>query len=532
MGRGYFHNNSSIEDRVDTIAKTVGKYYPEVEEKVKAYIELGYYVLPSPVWSNFGTNRGSGISCFNTHIGDSVSSILKAVSEVGMLSKIGGGTSGYFGEIRAEGSPVSTGGIADGPMPFIKLFNSVKTTISQGSFRRGEFAAFLDIEHPNIEDFLTINRENSEIQRLPYGVCISDAWLESMKSGDYKKRTIWAKVLENRGYTGFPYLMFTDNVNKNTADVYKDTGQKIKSTNMCTEILLPSTEEESFVCNLLGMNIELFDYWRYTDAVRVAVYIADAVLTDFIEKNDGNPLVQRAVDFAKRHRAIGIGASGYHSYLQENDIPFESVSARSLNTLIFKTIKEQAYAASEEMFSLYGASEMMTPYKRRHSCLIAIAPNTSSSMIMGQQSQSIEPFIGNIYVRKTNKVSLLLKNPKLERVLESLDKNTKEVWDSINQKGGSVQHLEFLTDHQKNVFKTMGEISQMEIITQAAQRQKFIDQGQSLNIMISADTKVSEINELYLQAHQLGIKTIYYQLTTNAAQDFKQNLLECVLCAG
>lgn len=532
MGRGYFHNNSSIEDRVEAISKAVGEYYPEVQEKVKSYIELGYYILPSPVWSNFGTNRGSGISCFNTHIGDSVQSILKGTAEVGMLSKIGGGTSGYFGDIRPEGSSISTGGIADGPMAYIKLFSEVKNIMNQGSFRRGEFAAFLDIDHKDIMKFLDINRENSEIQRLPYGVCVSDDWIQSMKSGDRKKREVWAKVLENKGYTGFPYIFYTDNVNRGTVDVYKDLGLKIKSTNMCTEILLPSSETESFVCNLIGMNIEMFDYWKHTDAVRVALYLADAVLNDFIRKNKNNPLVERAVRFAENHRAIGIGASGYHSYLQENMIPFESIAARSLNNLIFKTIRDQAYQASREMFELYGASEMMSPYKRRHSCLLAIAPNTSSSMIMGQQSQSIEPFIANAYVRKTNKISILTKNPTLFKLLELRGKNTPEILESILKKGGSVQHLDFLTKEEKEVFKTMGEISQLEIITQASQRQVYIDQGQSLNLMISADSKLSEINDLYLQAHEMGIKTLYYQLTTNAAQDFKQNLLECTLCAG
>lgn len=532
MGRGYFHDNSTIEERVDSISKLVGKYFPHVQEKVKEYIELGFYVLPSPVWSNVGTNRGSGISCFNTHIGDSIYSMMKGLAEVGMLSKIGGGTSGYFGSIRPEGDLISTGGRADGPMGALKLYNVVKNAINQGSFRRGEFAAFLDIDHKDIYEFFNINRENYEIQRLPYGVCVSDEWLDSMKKGDIEKRKLWARVLENRGYTGFPYIFFTDNVNNNTVDVYKDLKMKINSTNMCTEILLPSSEEESFVCNLIGMNLALFDQWKNTDAVKIALYIADAVLSDFIEKNINNKLVERAIKFAINHRAIGIGASGYHTYLQENMIPFESVAARAVNKLIFKTIRDRAYEASEEMFKLYGASEMMSPYGRRHSCLIAIAPNTSSSVIMGQHSQSIEPYISNYYLKKASKLSFMIKNPTLSKLLDKLNKNTDEVWKSISSKAGSVQHLDFLSNDEKDVFRTMEEISPMEIIIQASDRQHFIDQGQSLNLMIHPNTKTSEINQFYLEAHRLGIKTLYYQLTTNSAQEFRRNLMECNLCAG
>ena len=353
LERGYFHKHNSIEKRVEEIADTVGKYFPEVRDKVKDYIELGYYIIPSPVWSNFGTNRGSGISCFNTHIGDSMESIIKGAAEVGYLCKVGGGTSGYFGEIREEGAPISTGGIADGPMKYLELFDSMKKIVNQGAFRRGEFAAFLDIDHPDIEEFLKINREDSKFQRLPYGVCIDDKWIKSMKEGDIDKRSIWTKVLENRSYTGFPYIFFTDNVNNNTVDCYKDNNIKIKSTNMCSEILLASNEEESFVCNLMGMNLALYDHWKHTDAVRVAVYIADAVLQDFIEKNENIQLIERAVKFARKYRALGIGASGYHTYLQENGIPFESVTARILNKQIFKTIRDESYAASEEMFKKY-----------------------------------------------------------------------------------------------------------------------------------------------------------------------------------
>lgn len=536
MGRGYFHEDATIEERVEVIAKKVGDTYKseEIRKKVKEYIELGFYVLPSPVWSNFGTTRGAGISCFNTHFGDSIESIVKANAEIGILCKLGGGTSGYFGEIRAAGSPISTGGTTFGAVHFMQLPNTTKQVISQNNVRRGEFAAFLDIDHGDIEEFLNINGEGSPLQRFPFGVCVKDEWLEKMKEGDPAKRRIWAMVLDSRNRTGFPYIFFTDNVNRGTADVYKDKGYKIRSTNMCTEILLPSNDEESFVCDLVGMNLVKYDEWKNTDAVRIAVYIADAVLTDFIERYKGKAFIERTVRFAERHRAIAIGASGYHSFLQSKMIPFESLQAKGLNNEIFKLMQKQAIEASEEMATLYGKPEVLKDdkYKRRHTCLLGIAPNTSSSFIMEQQSQSIEAYVSNYYIKKTAKLKYSVKNPYLEKLLIEKGQNTHEVWESILKKSGSVQHLGFLTDEEKLVFRTMIEISQMEIIIQAAQRQKYIDQGQSLNLMIHPLTPTKDINALILKAHELGIKTLYYQLGQSSSQEFARDILTCESCSG
>ena len=536
MGRGYFHNNATIQDRVEVISKAVGEKFQseEIRQKVKEYIENGYYVLPSPVWSNYGTGRGSGISCFNTHFSDSIESIVRGNAEVGMLCKIGGGTSGYFGDIRPAGSAISTGGTTFGAVHFMQLPSVSKNVISQNNTRRGEFAAYLDIEHGDIEEFLSINSEGSVLQRFPFGVCVSDQWIKEMKEGDVQKREIWAKVLNSRNNTGFPYIMFTDVVNNNTVDVYKDKKMKIKASNMCTEILLPSSEEESFVCDLVGMNIVKYDKWKDTDAVRIAVYIADAVLEDFIEIYKNTRFIERAVAFAEKHRAIAIGASGYHSYLQSKMIAFESMEAKFENVKIFKTIQEQAWEASREMAKLYGKPEYLQDdkYDRRHTTLTAVAPNTSSSFIVGQQSQSIEPYVSNYYIKKTDKIKHAVKNPYLEMLLEQKGKNTFDVWESILKKSGSVQHLDFLDENEKMVFRTFIEISQMEIIIQASVRQKYIDQGQSLNLMIHPSTPTKDVNALILKAHELGIKTLYYQLGQNAAQEFARDVLSCDMCAG
>jgi ribonucleoside-diphosphate reductase alpha chain len=280
------------------------------------------------------------------------------------------------------------------------------------------------------------------------------------------------------------------------------------------------------------MNLVKFDEWKNTDAVRIAVYIADAVLEEFIQAYANKPFIERAIRFAKRHRAIGIGASGYHSYLQSKMIPFESMEAKMTNNLIFKTIQDQAWAASKEMAERFGEPEVLKGYGRRHTTLTAVAPNTSSSFIMGQQSQSIEPYTSNYYIKKTAKVKHSVKNPYLKKLLEEKGQDTFEVWESILQRAGSVQHLSFLSEEEKLVFRTFMEISQMEIIIQASTRQKYIDQGQSLNLMIHPQTPTRDINTLLLKAHELGIKTLYYQLGQNAAQEFARDILSCESCAG
>lgn len=765
MGRGYFHDGATIQDRVESIGNLVGDMYEdeEIREKVKEYIALGYYVLPSPVWSNVGTDRGGGVSCFNTHIDDSVESIVRGNAEVGMLCKLGGGTSGYFGKIRPSGSPISKGGSTEGPVHFMRMFDTTKKVISQGSTRRGEFAAYLDVDHPDIADFLNINGEGHVLQRFPFGVCVADEWIEQMKAGDYEKRKIWAMVLDSRNRTGFPYIFFTDNVNNGTADVYKDKGMKIHSSNMCvtgdqlvvtdkglryvkdlydsgeklilfdgevpvqasemkliarnepvfkitteggrthtvtfdhklarvlpsnpneyeivelhqlnigdslaiqcqehtchldttdlstafiakkflsgdftdidklfgmnreglsdifmhtskiktsnlealrklqiirsnmglydtivecedglyklnphkfnhwrfandkinsmeqipsedvycvtvdsdkhlwvcnsfithncTEILEPSSTDETFVCDLIGMNLVKRDEWVDTDAVRIAVYIADAVLLDFIGRYEFQWGIERAIRFAKRHMAIAIGASGYHSLLQSKMIPFESMEAKLLNVQIFKDIQQKAIAASEEMAAIYGKPELLADdkYRRRHTVLMAIAPNTSSSFIMEQQSQSIEPYVSNYYIKKSAKMKHAVKNPYLRTLLQENGQDTHEVWESILKNAGSVRHLSFLSEEEKMVFRTFIEISQMEVIIQASARQKYIDQGQSLNLMIHPSTPTKDVNALILKAHELGIKTLYYQLGQNAAQEFARDILSCESCAG
>lgn len=540
MSRGYFSSEKeTIEDRIYAISREIYKEFndEELAGYVKDYLEEGYYVAPTPFWSNYGTTRGSAISCFNSHFPDDTMGILESIAEIGAMCKIGGGTSGYYGDIRTEGAKISTGGKANGPIYYMDMAVMTKNKINQNNVRRGEHAVFYPIDSPVINDVLKFNTEGNPFQRLPFGICVPSKWLEEMKAGDIDKQDTWALLLDTKFRTGYPYIFYTDNVNNGTVDVYKDKGLKINSTNMCTEIMLPSTADESFVCDLLAINAikipEMKEKGIFQNVVRVAVYMLDAMLSDFIRKYKSNKLLSRAVRFAENHRALGLGLSGYHSLLQSKMIAFESMEARALNVQIFKDLKEFAYEASREMAAKYGKPKLLEgdKYDRRHTCLLAVAPNTSSSTIMGQQSQSIEPYTSNYYIKKTAKLRLTVKNPYLQDLLETKGQNTSTTWTSILKNGGSVQHLEFLTQDEKDIFKTFAEINQYEVLTQAAQRQRFIDQGQSLNFMISENAKLKEVNELFLAAHDMGIKSIYYLNTTNAAQEFIKSL-SCESCAG
>ncbi|RTK97525.1 MAG: ribonucleoside-diphosphate reductase [Neisseriaceae bacterium] len=907
---GYLTEGQSVDQRVDVIANTAEKILgkPGFAAKFKSYFQKGWFSLSTPIWSNFGTTRGMPISCFGSYLEDNMESILSTQAEVGMMTKHGGGTSGYFGNLRPRGAAIKNNGVSSGSVHFMQLFDNLIKVVSQGNTRRGQFAAYLPIDHDDILEFLNIKSDGALIQDLSFGVCISDQWMKEMIEGDAEKRKVWARVLEVRANVGYPYLFFTDNVNNNTVDCYKDKGMKITHSNLCvtgdqrvvttrglltakelyqekgelqlfdnnqmvnaspmklieknadvykitlangmshtvtayhkimtseynafhkennlikscsdlkigdrvaiqtnkglfgsknmpkeafllglyqadgtqnkdfvmldlwendfdilneiqesfdeihykyscnkfetvnqygntgkykdippakfhncvpsengvlkkrlssktlkkslnfkkgvipcwiwegdeetqwqyirgllyadgtvqmssskgnpiqvsyvsidkeflkqlqlifanlglqssihilreagktllpdgkggkkyyetkdcwrliignkndaltieentgflsrkncivedrkyrdntkkyskiesiefigkedvycctvhndqhlwvcngfithncSEILEPDNEEESFVCDLASMNVLYFDEWKDTDAVEVITYLLDAVMTEFIEKAKKIPFMHRAVRFAERHRALGIGQLGWHSLLQSKMIAWESMEAKLLNVNVAMTIKEAAYAASAKMALEYGEPEVCKGYGRRNSVLLAIAPTKSSAFILGQVSEGIEPERTNVFIKDLQKGKYTIKNKYLEKLLEEKGHNTDKVWDDILKDSGSVQKLDILSDHEKMVFKTFSEISQKEIIIQAAQRQNHIDQGQSLNLMIHPKTPIKDVNALIIEAWKLGIKTLYYQHSVNAAQDFSRNLLACTNC--
>lgn len=544
LENGYLLPGETPEGRIRHIAdfaeKTLNK--PGFSDKFYEYMSRGYFSLASPVWSNFGRERGLPISCFGSYIADDMGSILYTQAEVGMMSKLGGGCSAYFGDIRGRGSEIKNEGKASGSVHFMELFETLINVVSQGSVRRGHLSPYLPVEHPDIMEFLGIGTEGHPIQKLTHGVTVTDEWLESMVAGDTDKRAVWAKIIQSRNEIGYPYVMFTDTANRNTVDVYKDKGHKIYASNMCSEIMLPTNHDWSFVCCLSSINLFYYDEWKDTDAVETLTYFLDAVMQEFIDKlesyrdsdkredRDRFEFMKRAYNFALENRALGLGALGWHSLLQSKMLAFESIEAAKLNTEIFKCIKERAYAASEAMAQEYGEPKILEGYGRRNTTLLAVAPNTSSAFILGQISQGIEPIWSNIYVKDVAKLKVTIKNPVLEKLLEERGLNTREVWQSIRDRDGSVQHLDVLEAHEKEVFKTFAEVNQMVVIQQAAARQRYIDQAQSLNLMIHPDTPVKDINNLMMEAWKLGIKTLYYQHSMNAAQQFKRELLVCESC--
>jgi len=545
LSGGYLSDGETAESRIRDIADRAESILgiEGYSDKFYDYMSKGYYSLSSPVWSNFGKDKGLPISCYGSSIEDNLGDILNGQSEVGIMSKMGGGTSGYFGNLRPRGSGIADNGTSSGAVHFMQLFDKMADVVSQGSVRRGRFSPYLPITHKDADEFLDIGTEGNPIQELNHGVSVSNKFMQDMINGDSDKRKLWAKVLKRRGEMGYPYILFTGNANTDTVDVYRDKNHYIKASNLCSEIMLPSNDEWSFVCCLSSINLLHYDKWKDTDAVETLVYFLDAVISEFLEKLEDYrdseekenrytfQFMEKAYRFAKENRAIGLGVLGWHSLLQSKMIAWESTEASKINVDVFKLIKEKSYKASSDLASLLGEPKVLEGYGRRNTTLNAIAPTTSSAFILGQVSQGIEPVWSNCYVKDVAKIKTTIKNPFLEALLEDLGQNTRDTWLSIRDNDGSIQHLSFLTDDQKDVFKTFAEIDQNSIVMQAGTRQAYIDQGQSLNVMIHPDTPTKDINALYINAWRMGVKSLYYQHSMNAAQQMNLKR-DCKACEG
>lgn len=532
LNRGYLLKGETVERAIERVCEAAAKrlYKPELKEAFIEMIERGWMSLSSPIWANMGTERGLPISCFNVHVPDSIEAITHKLGEVIMQTKTGGGTSGYFGNLRERGSAVTDNGKSSGAVSFMKLFDAAMDTISQGGVRRGAFAAYLDIDHPDCEEFIQIKNIGNPIQNLFFGVCVPDYWMQEMIDGDKEKRELWAKILESRQQKGLPYIFFSDNVNRNKPQVYKDHNLRINASNLCSEIMLPSTADESFICCLSSMNLELYDEWKDTEAVKLATFFLDAVLQEFIAKTEDNYYLAAANKFAKRHRALGLGVLGWHSLLQRRMIPFESLEAKQLTNEIFSHLHEKTEKATQELARIYGEPDLLKGYGRRNTTTMAIAPTTSSSAILGQTSPGIEPFSSNYYKAGLAKGNFMRKNKYLKALLEEKGIDNEDIWRSIMLNGGSVQHLKELDENEKAVFKTFKEISQLEIIQQASIRQKYVDQSQSLNINIPAELSIKEVNKLLIEAWKLGVKTLYYQRSQSVSKELVTELVSCSSC--
>ena len=504
-------------------------------QRLYDYISRLWFMPATPVLSNGGTGRGLPISCFLNSVPDSLTGIVDTWNENVWLASRGGGIGTYWGNVRGIGEPVGLNGKTSGIIPFVRVMDSLTLAISQGSLRRGSAACYLDISHPEIEEFLEIRKPSGDFNRkalnLHHGVLLTDAFMEAVRDGSewhllspkdqsvratVDARSLFQKLVETRLATGEPYIIFADHVNKTMPKHHRDLGLKVSTSNLCSEITLPTGRDHlgndrTAVCCLSSLNLETWDQWKDERGfVEDVMRFLDNVLSDFIARAE--PGMERAAYSAMRERSVGLGVMGFHSFLQARGLAFEGAMAKSWNLRMFKQIKAQVDEASMQLAVERGpcpdAADMGV--MERFSCKMAIAPTASISIICGGASACIEPIPANIYTHKTLSGSWSVKNPYLERLLNEKSKNSDAVWNSILEQGGSVQHLDFLDTDEKDCFKTSFEIDQRWLLELAGDRTPYIDQAQSLNLFIPADVEKWDLLMLHFRAWELGIKSLYY----------------------
>lgn len=522
------------------VAKAAASYYKGQEEHWEnRFFDVmwkGWLCPSSPVVSNMGTERGLPISCYSIHCHDSVDGIFQKNHELAMLSKNGGGVGVYLGGIRGRGVGIKGNGKSEGVIPWAKVFDTTTVVTSQGGVRRGSSALYLDIEHIDVTEFLQIRRPVGDVNRrclnINHALCVSDEWMKSMLEGDEEKRLLWKEVLKARVETGEPYLFFKDSTNNQNPNCYKDKGLTVSLSNLCSEICLYTDPDHSFVCCLSSLNLVRYDEWKDSDLVNVAVRFLDAVLSEYIVKSENIPGLGPSRLSAIKGRALGIGVLGWHTLLQEKSIAFDSFDAMQLNARIFKGMREKADEETAKLAAELGEPEWCKGHNRRNTHTLAVAPTVSNSIIAGGNSAGIEPISANIYSQQSAKGTFIRKNPTLEKLLEAKGKDDKDVWKSIIENDGSAQHLSFLTDHEKAVFLTAREINQHAIIKQAGQRQRWIDQGQSVNLFFSSNSDPKYIHEVHIAAWEAGLKSLYYLRTTGVIKGdlASRSKDECAAC--
>jgi ribonucleoside-diphosphate reductase alpha chain len=538
---GYLLPNETPLGMYKRVAKAAASYYSHenLENKFFDILWKNWLCPASPVLSNLGTNRGLPISCNSIHVGDNIGSIFKKQHELAMLSKNGAGVGVYVGDIRGRGSLIKGNGRSEGVIPWLKCYDSTTVAVSQGATRRGASAAYLPVNHSDVEEFINIRRQTGDMNRrclnLNHGVCIEDSWMHDMlENKNQHSRNIWQEILKARVETGEPFLFFTDNVAKQNPECYVANNLSVKTSNICTEIFLHTDVDHSFVCCLSSMNLMRWDEWKDTDAVELSIMFLDAVLEEYINKATNVEGLECSVRSAMKGRAVGLGVLGWHSLLQSKMIPFDSFQAMVLNNSVFKTIREKSETATKLLANLKGEPEWCKGFGRRNTHLLALAPTSSNSIIAGGFSPGIEPITANIFSQKTAKGTFIKKNVFLESILEYNGKNTSEVWKEINANNGSVQELSFLSKEEKDVFLTAREINQHAIINQASQRQKYIDQGQSINLFFAANSDPKYIHNVHLQAWSSGLKSLYYLRSEGVIKGdlASRSKDECKACEG
>jgi len=571
ISNGYLLSGETPKDAYWRVSTTVARRLnkPQMASKFFDYIWRGWLCLATPVLSNTGTDRGLPISCFGIDVADSIQDIGTKNLEMMLLAKHGGGVGVGINMIRPAGSNISQNGTSDGVVPFAKIYDSTILATNQGAVRRGAASVNLNIEHDDFDDWLEIREPKGDVNRqclnLHQCVIIGDKFMRKLEMGDREARRRWTKVLQKRKATGEPYIMYKGNVNKQNPEPYKKNGLKVYMTNICSEIALHTDENHSFVCCLSSLNISKYDDWKDTDLIYTATYFLDGVLEEFIQKAKHMRGFENSIRSAEKGRALGLGVLGWHTYLQQKGIAFDSLLAQFETRKIFSQMKIESQQASMDMAEEYGEPLWCVGSGYRNSHLRAIAPTVSNSKLAGNVSPGIEPWAANVFTEQTSKGTFIRKNKELIKVLRKVGINNKDTWDKILADGGSVQDIKELDnwvyhngklieisdedaskidsilvditkcDKVKDVFKTFKEINQLELVKQAGVRQQYIDQSVSLNLAFPAQVTPKWMNQVHMEAWKRGIKTLYYMRTESVLRgDIASQAMnpECLSCDG
>ena len=560
ISKGYLLEGETPKDAYWRVATKVARRLErsDMASKFFDYIWRGWLNLATPVLSNTGTDRGLPISCFGVDVGDSIQEIGNKNLEMMLLAKSGGGVGFGMNMIRPAGSKINQNGTSDGVVPFAKIFDSTIIATNQGSVRRGAASVNLNIEHGDFDEWIDIREPKGDVNRqclnLHQCVVVGDKFMRRLEDGDAEARRKWSKVIQKRKATGEPYIMYKGNINKANPEAYKHNGLKVHMTNICSEITLHTDENHSFVCCLSSLNLSKYDEWKDTDLIYTATWFLDGVLDEFIHKAKNMRGFENSVRSAEKGRALGLGVLGWHTYLQQRGIPFDSLTAQFETRKIFSQMKIESERASRDMADVYGEPLWCVGTGLRNTHLRAIAPTVSNSKLSGNVSPGIEPWAANVFTEQTAKGTFIRKNRELEKVLRKAGINTKDTWDKILADGGSVQDIKELDnwlycdgklteigddidttncDRVKDVFKTFKEINQLELVRQAGIRQQYIDQSVSLNLAFPSEATPKWLNVVHMEAWKQGVKTLYYTRTESvlrgdiAEQAMDENCLSC-----
>jgi ribonucleoside-diphosphate reductase alpha chain len=545
LSKGYLLPDEDVFDAFRRVSKAAASRLKRKDLQPYFYeaIVKNWLCLASPVLSNLGTERGMPISCFGIDVGDSIEGIADANSELMRLTSQGGGVGIGMSRIRGRGKPIKDNGVSEGVVPWAKIYDSTILATNQGSVRRGAASVNLSINHPDIEEFLSIRRPKGDVNRqclnLHQCVVIDDKFMKSVEDREPRALKVWGNVLKTRLETGEPYLMFEDNINNANPEAYKKNNLSVSMTNICSEISLYTDELHSFICCLSSLNLARWGEWKdykFENGMtlpELTCWFLEGVLQEFIDRGKNMRFMENTVRSATKGRAIGIGVLGWHTLLQESGIPFVGIQANSLTRIIFKFIKDETLKASQDQAKVYGEPEWCKGTGLRHTHHLAIAPTVTNANISGNVSPSIEPIPANVYNLKTAKGVFIKRNTSLENLLSRKGYNVDSVWDQILRDQGSVQGLPdyILSQEEKTLFLTFKEINQLEIVKQAAIRQEYIDQAVSLNLTFDPNDSPKWISQVHKEAHKLGIKTLYYLRTESVLRgDNLQRLSDCISC--